>query len=53
LIRRAIVAGRSSYFCPKCQPSPRGFAMLPLPRPGGKKKKITKKRRERREIREK
>ncbi len=25
-IRRAIVAGRSSYFCPKCQPSPRGFA---------------------------
>jgi formamidopyrimidine-DNA glycosylase len=50
LIRRAIVAGRSSYFCPKCQPSPRGFAMLPLPRPEGKKKKITKKRRERREI---
>jgi len=28
-IRRAIVAGRSSYFCPKCQPSPRGFAALP------------------------
>jgi formamidopyrimidine-DNA glycosylase len=53
LIRRAIVAGRSSYFCPKCQPSPRGFAMLPLPRTGGKKKKITKKRRERREITEK
>lgn len=23
-IRRAIVAGRSSYFCPKCQPAPRG-----------------------------
>jgi formamidopyrimidine-DNA glycosylase len=23
LIRRAIVAGRSSYFCPRCQPSPR------------------------------
>jgi formamidopyrimidine-DNA glycosylase len=23
-IRRIIVAGRSSYFCPKCQPSPRG-----------------------------
>jgi formamidopyrimidine-DNA glycosylase len=22
-IRRVIVAGRSSYFCPKCQPSPR------------------------------
>jgi len=31
-IRRAIVAGRSSYFCPKCQPNPRGFAALPLPR---------------------
>ena len=23
-ILRAIVAGRSSYFCPKCQPAPRG-----------------------------
>ncbi|HXJ18430.1 MAG TPA: bifunctional DNA-formamidopyrimidine glycosylase/DNA-(apurinic or apyrimidinic site) lyase [Candidatus Polarisedimenticolia bacterium] len=23
LIRRAIVAGRSSYFCPRCQPPPR------------------------------
>jgi len=30
-IRRAIVAGRSSYFCPRCQPSPRSFAALPLP----------------------
>jgi formamidopyrimidine-DNA glycosylase len=30
-VRRAIVAGRSSYFCPKCQPSPRGFSALPLP----------------------
>ena len=29
-IRRGIVAGRSSYFCPKCQPAPRGFAALPL-----------------------
>jgi formamidopyrimidine-DNA glycosylase len=37
-IRRAIVAGRSSYFCPKCQPSPRGFAMLPLPQLGRKRK---------------
>jgi len=45
-IRRAIVAGRSSYFCPKCQPSPRGFAALPLPQ-RGKKKKITQRRRER------
>jgi formamidopyrimidine-DNA glycosylase len=31
-IRRGIVAGRSSYYCPKCQPAPRGFAVLPLPR---------------------
>ena len=30
-IRRGVVAGRSSYFCPKCQPAPRGFAALPLP----------------------
>jgi formamidopyrimidine-DNA glycosylase len=36
-IRRAIVAGRSSYFCPKCQPSPRGFAALPLLRKSRKK----------------
>ncbi|MGB8476588.1 MAG: bifunctional DNA-formamidopyrimidine glycosylase/DNA-(apurinic or apyrimidinic site) lyase [Candidatus Acidiferrum sp.] len=32
LIRRAIVAGRSSYFCPKCQPVPRGCRILALPR---------------------
>lgn len=32
LIRRAIVAGRSSYFCPKCQRAPRGFTKLTLPR---------------------
>jgi formamidopyrimidine-DNA glycosylase len=31
VIRRAIVAGRSSYFCPKCQPAPRGSVALPLP----------------------
>jgi formamidopyrimidine-DNA glycosylase len=31
IIRRAIVAGRSSYFCPRCQSSPRGFLALPLP----------------------
>jgi formamidopyrimidine-DNA glycosylase len=31
-IRRGIVAGRSSYFCPKCQRAPHGFAALPLPR---------------------
>jgi formamidopyrimidine-DNA glycosylase len=39
LIRRAIVAGRSSYFCPRCQPSPRGFAALPLLRKNGGKTK--------------
>jgi formamidopyrimidine-DNA glycosylase len=38
-VRRAIVAGRSSYFCPKCQPSPRGFAVLPLPRKNTRKTK--------------
>ncbi|PYU67736.1 MAG: hypothetical protein DMG49_17915 [Acidobacteria bacterium] len=41
-IRRAIVAGRSSYFCPRCQHSPRGFAVLSLP---GKKGRKTKRRR--------
>src|SRR6266566_3204439 len=30
-IRRGIVAGRSSYFCPSCQRAPRGFTVLPLP----------------------
>ena len=25
IIRRAVVAGRSSFFCPKCQIGPRGF----------------------------
>jgi formamidopyrimidine-DNA glycosylase len=28
IIRRAIVAGRSSFFCPKCQIGPRGFLAL-------------------------
>jgi formamidopyrimidine-DNA glycosylase len=37
LIRRAIVAGRSSYFCPKCQPAPRSRGKLALAR-GTKKK---------------
>jgi formamidopyrimidine-DNA glycosylase len=45
-IRRAIVAGRSSYFCAKCQPAPRGFVALPLPWRGiMRKKKITQRRR--------
>jgi formamidopyrimidine-DNA glycosylase len=38
-IRRAIVAGRSSYFCPRCQVSPRGCAVLPLPVKNGRKTK--------------
>ena len=38
LIRRAIVAGRSSYFCPRCQPAPRGFPMLPVPQRGKPRK---------------
>ena len=38
-VRRAIVAGRSSYFCPRCQPSPRGFAALPLAGKNGRKTK--------------
>jgi formamidopyrimidine-DNA glycosylase len=37
VIRRAIVAGRSSYFCPKCQPAPRGCSSLALPRKKTKK----------------
>jgi len=38
-VRRANVAGRSSYFCPRCQPSPRGFAALPLAGKNGRKTK--------------
>jgi formamidopyrimidine-DNA glycosylase len=37
VIRRAIIAGRSSYFCPSCQPAPRGCPMLPLLRRTAKK----------------
>jgi formamidopyrimidine-DNA glycosylase len=36
LIRRVIVAGRSSYYCPKCQPAPRGCTVLALPRKAAK-----------------
>jgi formamidopyrimidine-DNA glycosylase len=32
MIRRTVVAGRSSYYCPKCQPAPRDCAPLPLPK---------------------
>jgi formamidopyrimidine-DNA glycosylase len=42
-VRRAIVAGRSSYFCPRCQPAPRGSALtLPLPKRGSEKRRMTK-----------
>jgi formamidopyrimidine-DNA glycosylase len=40
IIRRAIVAGRSSYFCPKCQPGPRGFLSLALRSKKGPKQKL-------------
>lgn len=53
VIRRIIVAGRSSYFCPKCQRAPHGFAALPLPRSEKVKTKITQRRRGRLEIAEK
>jgi formamidopyrimidine-DNA glycosylase len=39
IIRRAIVAGRSSYYCPKCQPAPRGCFALPLSRRKSEKRK--------------
>ena len=40
-IRRAIVAGRSSYFCPRCQPVPRGSALtLLLPKRRTKRRRM-------------
>ncbi|MFI5058019.1 MAG: bifunctional DNA-formamidopyrimidine glycosylase/DNA-(apurinic or apyrimidinic site) lyase [Candidatus Acidiferrales bacterium] len=40
-IRRAIVAGRSSYFCPRCQPAPRGSALtLPLSKRRSKRRRV-------------
>jgi formamidopyrimidine-DNA glycosylase len=44
-IRRAIVAGRSSYFCPKCQLGPRGFHALPLARAATSSGKAPKQKR--------
>jgi hypothetical protein len=44
-IRRAVVAGRSSYFCPKCQPAPRGFFSLPLSGKSKRKKRRVLERR--------
>jgi formamidopyrimidine-DNA glycosylase len=41
LVRRSIVAGRSSYFCPRCQPAPRRRG----PPRGERKPNIAKKRR--------
>jgi formamidopyrimidine-DNA glycosylase len=42
IIRRAIVAGRSSFFCPKCQIGPRGFLAIPFtPRPTQRKSAST------------
>jgi formamidopyrimidine-DNA glycosylase len=38
-IRRAIVAGRSSYFCPRCQPAPRKAGVVSgVVRTGAKRK---------------
>lgn len=42
ILRRAIVAGRSSYFCPKCQPAPRGCRALPLPAARAKNQSVKK-----------
>ena len=37
-IQRMIVAGRSSHFCPKCQPVPRGGGKRGVPRKAARKK---------------
>jgi formamidopyrimidine-DNA glycosylase len=37
-IRRAIVAGRSSYFCPVCQPPPKGWRKSKKQKSGRKRK---------------
>lgn len=46
-IRRIIVAGRSSHFCPACQPRPRGFRAATVRAGWGvrRKKKVTKRTR--------
>ncbi|HKW56242.1 MAG TPA: bifunctional DNA-formamidopyrimidine glycosylase/DNA-(apurinic or apyrimidinic site) lyase [Candidatus Acidoferrum sp.] len=38
VIRRTIVAGRSSYFCPECQRAPHGCRALPLSPANGVKR---------------
>jgi formamidopyrimidine-DNA glycosylase len=40
IIRRAIVAGRSSYFCPKCQIGPRGFLAISLAPEKSQRKRV-------------
>jgi formamidopyrimidine-DNA glycosylase len=47
-IRRVIVAGRSSYFCPKCQVPPRGRVKKRGPRPKAASEMIRKQRKPRR-----
>jgi formamidopyrimidine-DNA glycosylase len=45
IVRRTIVAGRSSYYCPACQHAPRDCRPLPLPRAArGVKAKASKPR---------
>jgi len=41
IIRRAIVAGRSSYFCPKCQSGPRGFLAMAFTKAKSRRKSTT------------
>lgn len=43
IIRRTIVAGRSSYYCPRCQPAPRDCPPLPLPKSLRTKKPVAPK----------
>src|SRR6202049_458317 len=41
IIRRAIVAGRSSHFCPKCQIGPRGFLAISFTKAKSRRKSAT------------
>jgi formamidopyrimidine-DNA glycosylase len=40
IIRRTIVAGRSSYYCPKCQPAPRGKKRILRKAPAGRSRLV-------------
>ena len=44
IIRRTIVAGRSSYYCPKCQLAPRGVLPLALRNKPGRPNLLTNRR---------